>query len=607
MKNRYLYFIFYSIFFIIYFLLIKVYFIVANYDLFLHVSFLEIVKIFIHGFVMDLSATAYLVFLPGLLLTVSIIKNASFFLTAIRIYTIIIIAIISFIAVIDAELYHYWGFRLDITPLLYIKTPTEALASISIWAILRQLIIGIILFYVSYITFKRYIDRKDFEKVHFIYSPMMAIIVAALIIPIRGGLGVATINVGRVYFSDKNFLNHAGINIFWNVGFSLSEYNTKNMQYYTIDKKQVPQLVNGLMGTNNIPDSIVLKKQKTNVVLIIMESFTAKVIGSLGGRSGVTPNINQLSNEGILFTNFFANADRSDKGLVAILSGYPAQPTTSIIIYANKSHSLPRIPVSLKSVGYQTAFYYGGDINFANMRSYLVDSRFDKIVSMDSFPKSTYNSKWGAHDHVVFQKLYKDLCKSKQPFFSAYFTLSSHEPFEVPCKYMIGKDDDSRFMNSIHYTDSCVGDFVAKCKTQPWWNNTLIILVADHGHPLPGRTPNHASLKFRIPMLWLGGALKHPGVVSKYATQMDIASTLLHQMGLPSEKYSFSKDIFNAKQAGFGFFVFNNGFGFQKDSTGVVYDYGSRKILEDRGMPSETELNSGKAYLQSIYTDLDNR
>ncbi|MDP4208057.1 MAG: LTA synthase family protein [Bacteroidota bacterium] len=516
--------------------------------------------------------------------------------------------IISFLIIVDAQLYQYWGFRLDSTPLLYIKTPKEALASISVWIIVRQLVIGFLIGWMGWYIYRKYVNTTpNFEKAKWFFSPVMAFIVALLIIPIRGGFGIAPMNVGTAYFSKNNFLNHSAINVFWNVGFSLVESTSADKQYYFFDENKTNTLVKGYLNNNLKPDKQVIGLSKTNVIILILESFTANVIEPLGGRPGITPNINQLSKEGILFTNFYASGNRSDKGLVSILSGYPAQPNMSIIKYAGKTRSLPRLPLTLKKAGYTSAFYYGGDINFANMRSYLMDSHFDDIVSMDDFPKSTYNSKWGAQDHVVFQRLFADINCSKAPFFKTYFTLSSHEPFEVPCKFMTGTDEPSKFMNSIHYTDSCVGDFIAKAKRQPWWKNTLIILVADHGHQLPDNLPNHIFKRFHIPMLWLGGALTQTGVNDKFATQIDIASTVLHQIGLSSKQYEFSKDIYSSHTPSFAFYSYQNGFGLLRDSIGVVYDCDFKKILETKGSPTAQTVDAGKAYLQHLYRDIDKR
>src|SRR5690606_4864142 len=137
---------------------------------------------------------------------------------------------------------------------------------------------------------------------------------------------------------------------------------------------------------------------------------------------------------------------------------------------------------------------------------------------------------WGVHDEYVFDRLLTDLRNEKQPFFSTMFTLSSHEPYDVPVNFIPGNKNEVKFCNSIKYTDSCLAVFLNKAKEESWWDNTLVVIVADHGHVFPGINdwPVRVPEEFHIPMLWTGGALKQKGVVKKIASQTDIAATLLN-------------------------------------------------------------------------------
>ena len=154
---------------------------------------------------------------------------------------------------------------------------------------------------------------------------------------------------------------------------------------------------------------------------------------SLGGIPGVMPNLEKIASEGILFTNFYANSFRTDRGLTSILSGYPAQPTASIMKYPAKSQSLPGISKSLRKAGYDTQFLYGGDADFTNMRSYFISMGMDNIVCDRDFPLSQRLSKWGVPDDVTFEKFYSLIKEqSREPFMKMFLTLSSHEPFDVP-------------------------------------------------------------------------------------------------------------------------------------------------------------------------------
>lgn len=607
MAKRIAFFLYYGLFWLLFFLVLRLYFILNNLSFAEGIALTQILQTFTHGIIMDLSSMGYLLIIPGLAILVSFFVNKRWILGFINVYTLIFLFIISFLAVSDAVLYKFWGFRLDSTPLLYLKTPKEAMASVSVGLIVMQVAIALLIFGSAFYVYRKWFKRLEkFEDTRIIYSPVMLLAIALLIIPIRGGFGIAPMNVGKVYFSSIQFLNHASINLFWNVGFSLIENQGLKNEYNYFSAEELARYQKNIRNEDLPSDSMILTSSKPNIVLIIFESLTAKVIEPLGGLKDITPEFSKLTSEGLLFTNFYATGDRSDKGLIGILSGYPAQTNTSIIKYASKTRTLPRLAVSLQNNGYFTSFYYGGDIDFANMRSYLLDSKYNQIVCKDSFPKSTYNSKWGTHDHFVFEKLNNNLQRTQQPFFATFFTLSSHEPFEVPMKYFNGNDDESMYLNSLHYTDSCLGDFVAKAKKQPWWQNTLVIVVADHGHRFPGKSENNSVSKYRIPMLWLGGALKTKGTMPKFASQTDISATLLSQLNIPTKDYQYSKNIFG-KQPSFGYYVYNGGFGILNDSTSVVYDCVGNKATYKKGKASKELENIGKAYIQDIYTDLEKR
>ena len=352
-----------------------------------------------------------------------------------------------------------------------------------------------------------------------------------------------------------------------------------------------------------------LINERPNIIIVILESFTAKIIQPLGGMKNITPNLNSLAKEGILFTKLFASGDRSDKGLLSILSGYPSQPNVSIIKFPQKTQSIPGLNKDLKSVGYESSFYYGGDINFANFRSYFVNMGYDKIISMNDFDDSVYNSKWGVHDHILLERFSHDLNIASQPFFSVVFTLSSHEPFDVPMQKVIdGNSQESKFLNSAFYTDKCIGEFVKRCKSQSWWDNSLLIFISDHGNRHPGSSGVHEEEKYRIPMLWIGGAIKQKDItIDTFCSQSDMAKTLLNQLGISNNDYVFSKDILADSNNSFGFYTFNSGFGFFSDHTKIVYDLVSNYSIIEEGIQSEKNLTSAKAYLQILSRDFSLR
>nr|WP_235727264.1 LTA synthase family protein [Hymenobacter siberiensis] len=373
------------------------------------------------------------------------------------------------------------------------------------------------------------------------------------------------------------------------------------------------RLVAGLyplaVGTPAPPDSsaLVLSEPRPNVLFIILESFTSKFVGSVGGEKGVTPNLDSLARTGILFNNIFAAGDRSQKGLVSLLSGYPNQPTTSIIKFPRKTERLPHLCQSLASVGYSSHYYYGGELAFANMRSYLQAGGYQKFTERNDFAAADQNSKWGAHDGVLFDRILGDLSKQPQPFFVTAFTLSSHEPFEVPMKpHFSGTSEVEQFRNSVYYTDYTLGKFLREAKKQPWYAHTLLVLVADHGHQQPGNSANQSPNKFQIPLLLAGGALRPEArgrVISALGSQTDVAATLLHQLQLPAQHFVWSRNLLAQHNPPFVYYCFNNGFGAVSPQGTITFDnVGSHIMDRDPGTPN-SQLKLGQAMEQVSMED----
>ena len=171
----------------------------------------------------------------------------------------------------------------------------------------------------------------------------------------------------------------------------------------------------------------------------------------------------------------------------------------------------------------------------------------------------------------------------------------------MPIKPKFGRSTiDDKVSSSAYYIDSCIGDFIQKAKQSPWWKNTLIIFQADHGTKFPGNTIVYYPDKYRIPMVWTGGAIKRDTVINTYMAQADLASSLLDQLQIPADQYPLSRNIFKSTHQ-FAFYEFNNGFGFMSDSVKFVYDNDLGKVILNHGEVTETLIQKGKAIQQEAY------
>ncbi|WP_330941033.1 LTA synthase family protein [Bacteroides sp. MSB163] len=625
MKERLIGLIKTYILFVCIFILQKPLFILYYSSLYAGTSWTDPFKVIWNGLPLDLSLAGYLTAIPGLLFIASAWTLSKTLRRIWNGYYFFIAILLAVIFIVDIGLYEYWGFRLDATPLFYFfSSPKDALASISIWQVLGG-IVAMILYASLLYALLLWIQKGIWKRLKLPYrrlsvSGVMLLLTGLLFIPIRGGFTVSTMNTGKVYFSSNQRLNHAAINPAFSLMESLSKQKDFGKQYRFMEAAQADELIKNLVdpsvldSTVMVPDTLrttLFKTERPNVIFVILESFSSRLMTTLGGESDIAVQMDSLAKEGVLFTNFYANSFRTDRGLVAILSGYPAQPTTSIMKYPRKTQNLPAIAGSLRDAGYRTKYYYGGDADFTNMRSYLMSSGFEHIISDQDFPVSERLSKWGAHDHLVFNRLLEDMkaeaadtasAENARPFFQVLQTSSSHEPFEVPYRRLANDR-----LNAFAYTDSCVGDFVKRFRELPQWKNTVLVLVPDHLGAYPEYLNYLSVERYQIPLLLIGGAVSEPRRIDIYGSQHDIAATLLAQLSLPHQDFVFSKDMLNPASPHFAFFAVPDAFGMVTPDNQLIFNCEANAVAVDEGSTKGKNLLPGKAYLQKLYDDIAKR
>jgi phosphoglycerol transferase MdoB-like AlkP superfamily enzyme len=575
-----------------------------------------IAQSFLYGMRMDLSAAAYLTVIPWLLATMSIGGLTQSARRAISIYSVAIIALVTVITLTDLGTYGPWRRRLDASIWTYLATPQEAYASASSLSVLPLVLMLIVL-----VPLTVWLHRRVVLRTAAAWQPArgwaavragLACFVSGLLlfIPIRGGVQWTPMNESSVLFSNSDVVNQASQNAGWFLLYStLARQHVPTTNPYAVSPTaDARRVVDSLYATSSAPVTSLLRVSHPNVVLIIWESFTTKVVQRLGGRDSVTPQFDRWSHQGVLFDSLFASGERSAQGLLSILSGFPSVPNEAIMTRPERASLLPQLGTSLKQAGYHTSYYYGGELAFANMKAYVVNGGFDRITGIEAFARSERGSKWGAHDHVVLGRVLQEVASTSRPFFTTVFTLSSHEPFEIPVSPQFpGADESTQFLSAHHYSDASIGAFLDSAARQPWWDSTLVVIVADHGSPLP--VPLHSAAetvveRHHIPMLWLGGALRvRDTVVHRIGASTDIAPTLLGQLNIVATDFRWGQSLLRTGSGGFAYFSNNDGFAFIDPTGWMVYSERPPQVIEQSPRATSAHQRKGSALLQTSFDD----
>lgn len=598
-------------------------FILYNHTLMAECSTSELCLAVLHGLKLDLITAGYITVLPLLASIITIwlpvAERGTRLWRGIMVgYYAIMWTFISVVQVADIGMFREWQSRIDSQVMIY--SPSEMMASVSLTNGMAALAYIAVMLFVAVWVYRwitrRWFDPKFevsnrlFSALKPLYSRLFSTLVmifvgGALFVVIRGGFSTATANNSKAYFSPKMILNQVAINPVFSFLSTLFEGDDFN-EYNFFDESEALAIFDEAMRSEESVDATSekwLTHERPNVVMIILEGMGRAISDATEGDQEIAPNLKRLRSEGIWFEHLYASSFRTDRGTVAILSGFPAQPKMSIMTYTNKATKLPGIAGSLREEGYVTRFIYGGDANFTNTRAYLYGTGFSEVADDHEVEFGGHRSKWGSADDAVLNWASDAIIErmnSGAQTFDVILTLSSHEPFEVPYSRL----KDEKF-NAYAFTDSEVGAFVERLRNSEQWDNTLIVILADHGYPHPDSTTYSSPERHHIPMLWLGGAIAEPRIVDDPISQTDLAATLLSQIGVDHSDFLFSRDVSSPATSRFGYWTFNNGFGIIDNRGVTIYDHTMGTTLQNDDNDTK-RLDYGKAILQRTFMDINN-
>ncbi len=598
MKTRIKLFITYYLYWVVFFMVQKPLFMLWQNRLLGDYTWQDWFLVPWHGLPLDLSVAAYITVIPGLLLCVSCWVKWQGLKRVTDVYTGIVLAIALMAVIGDNGCFPSWGYHIDKDIFDYLQSPKEVLACAPWWQWCLGALALAVLFafwwYVYHRLSKLVLQPAGSIRYKVGGTAVMFLLTALLFLPMRGSVTVSTMNTGRVYYSENRMLNLAAVNPVFNMVESLSENTLNTERYHYMPEEECASYMAQLLPPTTHTEERLFTTDRPHIVLMILESFSANAWH-------VMPNMQRIAQEGIYFNNVYANSYRTDRGLMAVLGAFPGCATTSVMTIPSVSQRLPQIGQVLKQNGYDLKFYYGGDEDFTNMRSYLVNGGFEQRVCDHDFPVSQRLSKWGVPDHILLDYAAQDICNRQAqvaPCFDVILSLSSHEPFIVNYHH-----HEHPYLNAIAYTDSCIGAFIDTLRQSPTWDSTVVVMVADHGYPYPDGIQNYDTLRYKIPLVMAGGAIRQPMTISTLASQIDWVPTVLHQLDMDASAFIFAKDILSPTTVPYAYYNFVDGFALLDTTGAVIIDATvNQPIMEVN--PTAERAQQAKAITQSIMQTL---
>ncbi len=572
----------------------------------------EVLAAFWHAVRLDVSTACYILVVPFFLLLFRSFINIPFTDVLNKAYTFIVIVAYTLITTAELGTYSEWKTKLHYKALNYLSHPAEVYNSASTWQFIFLVVIFIAIVLLSFFIYRRYFYVSIIKaKRNYLFGFAFLLVTPVLLfLGIRGGVQAIPITQSQAYYSNHDILNLAAVNSGYSFTFStLDNYRFMDENpYQFFDDAKARAMVERINETARDTTISLFTVKRPNIVMLLMESWSADLIHSLGGEEGITPEFELLADSGLLFTGFYASGNRSEQAMSSIFGGFPATPITAITHTLDKVTRLPSLVKKLGSEGYNSSFYFGGHLMYGGIKSYLSIAGFDQMTEIYDFGESVPKGKLGVHDEYVFDHHLAELDRMQQPFFSVVFTLSTHSPYDQPMRKVLDwGGSENEYINSAYYTDSCLGDYFRKAAGKSWYDSTLFIIVADHSHNSYRHWDVHSPQYRHIPLLLYGEVLRpefRGSTISRLSSQVDMPKTLLKQLGLDAKEFYWSRDLLNPYTPEFVFYETNNGLGWIRPYGYFVWYKNIGFInLEAPDEKKDSLVNEGKAYLQVLFRE----
>ncbi len=483
---------------------------------------------------------------------------------------IVIVYTISFFAhVADIRWFGHGAARLTVSILQWTDTPGWMLKfifqDISNYPFL---ILFVVLIYLFHRLIKK-IQLASFEGqnngISLVRSiPVYLVLLALMFIGIRGRIALKSpIRWGTAFFSPYNFTNQLGLNpVYTFIRSWLDKRGNKDVRYNFMDDVEAVKIVRHNLGIENLDGTVSPVARKVvaqgiahnyNVVLVLMESMSAKNMSHFGNTGNLTPVLDSLYDHSISFTNFYSDGNHTFNGIFSSLYGFHSLPMVHHM--KDLAHQQPYSGLSgtLLSMGYSTTFFTTHDEQFDNMAGFLLPNGFENLISEKDYDRKEVLSTLGVPDHVMFDRVIKEIGEEKKlPFFVAMITGSNHEPLVIPENIPFKAHAAGLEEQIVEYSDWAIGKFLKDASAQPWFDSTIFIFTGDHGGLTPG-FDNYLAFHHLPLIIYAPKIIPEPRQINSVGGQADIYATVCGLLNISYVNNSMGIDLLNARRAYFPF------------------------------------------------------
>ncbi len=518
----------------------RIYLFYNNFDSFYPVKILE----FLEGIRFDLSAIIY-INIPLFLLLLSPLNFKSKKNYKPLINIIFYITNIPFLILnnIDIEYYKFTQKRStsDFIQLIQLGTDINNLIPIYLKKFWLISIFTLIQIWII-LKIKEIPNIKPLNNFKTISNSFLVFLFSAslLVVGARGGIQLKPINP----INAGELSNSKNSSLILNTPFCLLQSINKNelekLHYY--DQNKINSYYNNLIEKTR--GNLIRK----NIVILIMESYSKEFIGFYN-ESGFTPFLDSLMKHSLVFTNAYANGVKSIDALPAIISSIPPLMNDPFITSNYSQNKFNSIPSLLKKENYSTSFFHGGTRGTMGFYSYSKKAGYENYYGKEEFNNEKFSDGvWGIYDKPFFEFFHQKLNKQNEPFFSTFFSLSSHLPFTLPKEYLEKNKIKKKIgiRETILYTDKAMSNFFHLAKKEPWFKNTLFIITADHTSPYSyNKKYKNKVGRYAIPLIIFSGDSLMQGTNNKIVQQIDIMPSILEIINFNKKYFTFGKSMIN--------------------------------------------------------------